>query len=420
MRILLIVLSFLLTTIAGAAPAEKVLYFGPHENGFAAIERDVPGFAGWYFEQDGTAVVRLKDIERGAAATERVGRVLEAHPRGRHSGAAAQGRPTIIVKPAKYSFSELAEYRASISRNLPEGVHTIDLDEVDNAVEIFVKEGADIGAVRAVAARFGIPEDALHVGVSPEAELTTDLYDYQRPLRGGWAFYLFVNGVRSRCTLGIPGKYTPYGTTSVQHGFLTASHCTQQSFGGTGTTGYQPYYLAVATETVDPAPYTSSPCDFGGTMKSPCRWSDTAFYRYTDGQAYDPAAIAVTSTEGYGQAAPDPRFEVIGTQYATQQVQTRAVGDWVDKIGSTSGWTYGQVTRTCVHVLPGGSTVWRICQDQSSIYAEAGDSGSSVFVWYPDHVAWAGILWATASGGTRSYHSPVWAIESDIPGFSRY
>jgi len=422
MKSSLVVFSLLfLATTGMAAPPEKPLYFGPHEKDFAAIERDVPGFAGWYFDGNGNVVIRMKDIARASEVIERVGRAIDAHPRGGRA-AAVHGRPAMIGKPARYAFSELAEFRAAITANLPDDVHVIDLDEVENVVALFVSRGSSVGVVRSTAARLHIPEDALQVIVEPPAEQIADLYDYQRPLRGGYAFYLYINGSRARCTIGIPGKYKPYGSTQVQHGFVTASHCTQESFGGTGTIGYQPYYLAMARETVDsPAFVNSSPCDFGGTMKSPCRWSDAAFYEYDSTNAYDPAGIAVTSTIGdVGQPAPDPRDEVIGTQYATQQVQLRAVGDWLDKIGSTTGWTYGQVTRTCTHVLPGSSTVWRICQDQSSVFAQSGDSGSSVWVWYPDHVAWAGILWATNFNGTRSYHSPVWAVETDLPGFSRY
>lgn len=419
MKSIFLSLSLLFATIAGAAPSDQMLYFGPFENELAQIERDVPGFAGWYFEKDGTPVVRVKHADRKDATIERVARVLAKHPRGRRGTLAGQVHGAIVAKPARYSFSELAAYRAALMSDLPADVHSIDLDEVGNVVTLLVSEEASIGAVRSVAARLRVPEDALRVAAEPAPVTRSDLYSYQRPLHGGWSFYFMLAGIMRRCTIGLPGKYTPPGTYNTQHGFLTASHCTQVSFGSTGTAAYQPDYLSVATETVDPPVFTNTyPCNYTGTMRSPCRWSDTAFYQYADSNAYDPATIAETSTYGYLQAAPSPTWDVIGTQYASGQVQTRAVNDWVDKIGSTTGWTYGQITATCVTVLPAGSTVWRICNDRSNIYSEAGDSGSPIFVWYSDHVDWAGILW----GGTSTYtlHSPVWAIEADMPGFQRY
>lgn len=122
-----------------AAPPENPLYFGPHEKDFAAIERDVPGFAGWYFDGDGNVVVRMKDIARASEATERVGRAIDAHPRSRRAKA-VHGRPAMIGKPARYAFSELAEFRAAITANLPDDVHVIDLDEVENVVALSVSK----------------------------------------------------------------------------------------------------------------------------------------------------------------------------------------------------------------------------------------------------------------------------------------
>jgi hypothetical protein len=58
---------------------------------------------------------------------------------------------------------------------------------------------------------------------------------------------------------------------------------------------------------------------------------------------------------------------------------TASVGTVVNKVGRTTGWSQGQVTRTCVNTGVTGSTVYLFCQNWVKATVDHGDSGSPVF-----------------------------------------
>lgn len=405
---------------AGAAdpPAERVLYHGPLEKQFIEIERDVPGFAGWHFDRDGNAIVRVKDASQQAAAIERVGRILDERARaGRGRAAARQGRPQITARPALYSFSELAAFRHAITRNLPAAVHQFDVNEVDNVLVLGVDKESDIGPVRAAAARAGIPGNALRVQVADRVRTRLTLADYQRPLHGGNGFTFFKPGYLAECTIGVNGYLT---LPRSPEGFMTASHCTGTTWSNTSTIAYQATpYTQAGTEWRDPAPWSGAPCP-ANPQGSTCRYSDAAFYRY-DSTGYG-AGPSIARTDW---TQPPPTTTVIGSMPVLNNYYVAPVGDWLDKIGRNSGWTWGQVLESCqatAHPDPnpnGGGVVFLLCQDITNIHVVGGDSGSPIFKWFDyDHVEWAGILWGVSSRGT--WHSPVAGVESDFPAFTQW
>lgn len=61
-------------------------------------------------------------------------------------------------------------------------------------------------------------------------------------------------------------------------------------------------------------------------------------------------------------------------------------GEMVDKMGRTTGWTYGFVKKTCVDMLlsaySGSGVGLLLCQDWASYWNDKGDSGSPVFRYY--------------------------------------
>ena len=84
------------------------------------------------------------------------------------------------------------------------------------------------------------------------------------------------------------------------------------------------------------------------------------------------------------------------------------VGEAVNKVGVTTGWTTGTVQSTCVDVRgPGSSTHWLVCQTTADLGSRPGDSGSPVFSIF-DVVYYGGLLWAGAGDGdppNLSYYS---------------
>jgi hypothetical protein len=395
-------------------PMGRILYHGPLEKQFSEIEREVPGFAGWYFDQDGNAIVRVKDDHRREAAMERVGRILDARGQaGRGRSAARKGRPALSARPAFYSFLELAAFREAIVGDLPAGVNRIDVDEEDNVLSLGVDYESDIAAARAGAARAGIPEKALRVEVVGPARNRITLSDYQRPLRGGVGFVFSGLSGAGECSMGVNGYLNGVP------GFITASHCTSKAWAYDVATAYQPtFFAAVADEWEDPPTFPGCfqclcPENPAGTT---CRYSDAAFYKYDNPSSqHGGATIARTQSSSTTVIGSMP---ILGTMYATP------TGEWLDKIGKATGWTWGQVLDTCVsktHQSPGpnGKLVILLCQYATNIPIASGDSGSPVFKWFDyDHVEWVGLMWADDAHYT--YHSPASGVETDIPAFSQW
>ncbi len=408
-------------------PAGRVLYDGPLEKQFSDIEREIPGFAGWYFDHDGNAVVRVKHEQHREAAMERVARILDTRTQaGRGRSAARKGRPAISARPALYSFLELAAFRDAITRVLPAGVNRIDVDEEDNVLSLGVEDASYVAGARAGAARAGIPGSALRVDVVGKIQSRLTLSDYQRPLRGGIGFAFAGWGGAGECSIGVNGYLNGIP------GFITASHCAGKAWGWDNATAYQPtFWQAAADEWEDPPTFPGThqgTCPEGEAGKyccpanpagASCRYSDSAFYRYvTPSVEHGGATIARTDW------AQSPSTTVIGSMPVLGTIYATPTGEWLDKIGRTTGWTWGQVLDTCVRTAhdspgPNGGLVILLCQNTTSIDVAAGDSGAPVFKWFDyDHVEWAGIIWG--EDAHVSYHSPAEGVEMDIPAFSQW
>jgi hypothetical protein len=152
----------------------------------------------------------------------------------------------------------------------------------------------------------------------------------------------------------------------------------------------------VATEVEDPAFFT---CQYVGFR---CRVSDAALARYDEGMPADFARIYQTTQSGGGAPAtleisPEGKWFTI-----TNEKPFPMMGDMLNKVGRTSGWTRGPVIGTCIDTGVSGSNppIAMLCQDRVQAFVAGGDSGSPVFEqiggWNP--VRLVGILW----GGSAS------------------
>ena len=125
------------------------------------------------------------------------------------------------------------------------------------------------------------------------------------------------------------------------------------------------------------------------------------FVAYDAGVSYHKGYLAQPLYRGFGLGQPgsidiNPTTPEFTAQYAPQ---SPVQGMYLDKVGRTSGWTTGTVSRTCVDYTFPSYTI--LCQDEVGAFADSGDSGSPVFQWVNQtNVAFSGILWyATANGG---------------------
>jgi hypothetical protein len=104
----------------------------------------------------------------------------------------------------------------------------------------------------------------------------------------------------------------------------------------------------------------------------------------------------------------------------TTKSGTPPIGTTLDKIGRTTGWTYGSLVSTCETTTqyengyPTGRTL--LCQNRVNAKSDFGDSGSPVFSFtengYGGNYELRGILWG--GNGTQFLYSPIENIQSEL------
>ena len=117
-------------------------------------------------------------------------------------------------------------------------------------------------------------------------------------------------------------------------------------------------------------------------------------------------SLARTTGPNNGSITINGSFTITGEGSAT-------VGQTVNKVGRTTGWTQGLVTNTCVNTGVSGSNIVQLCQTFVSAGVGGGDSGSPVFRG-TSSVTLVGILWGGNSSGTQFVYSPIANIEQEL------
>lgn len=357
-----------------------------------AARAEVPGFAGYYLQDDGTPVVRLTDPRQRGAAQRYLAHHLADARSGRHAGAPAQ--PLFVS--AAYDFAQLTDWSEALHPTLERSdVFLIDVDEVENRVLVGVQDASAVAAVRAEAARLGVPAAALHVRTQAAPEHRASIRDRHSTVRGGIQI-AFSGGL---CTQGFNAR-----RSSGQSIFVTNSHCTPTYFGYDGGTLYQNLVSSsnvVGKEVSDRGLYA---CYGTGTS---CRRADAAYISHNGSRTVAQGGIARTNWATGANAGTTivGEFDIVG-----RYTGSLPVGSYLDKTGRTSGSTYGQVTSSCV-------TIGNLrCQDISKVWSEGGDSGSPVYVWMSDNdVQLHGVMWGgPGTDYTTTYSSRLAGIEYDL------
>jgi hypothetical protein len=368
-----------------------------------SLARAVPGFGGFYLD-GGTPVVYLKN----AAERGNVERALA--PFFRAEGLAAS---QLRILPAKYDWARLEHWFIQASEVVlaETGGIFVDADEATNRVLIGVERDA-APRIRGVIARLGIPQDAVVIQETTPIHPLATLRSSVRPVVGG----LQMNFTQYLCTLG----FNVLRIT--QRSFIVTSHCsTRVGDGADGTLYYQPTKtlapVAIGTEVSDPAYFQTSN---GCPIRTRCRFSDAARVRYASGISSSLGKIARTAGPDIS-SDPTTNPRTITGSFSITAEGIASVGQTVNKIGRTTGWTQGKVTNTCVN-----STVvftGRMLLCQTIVFAEArpGDSGSPVFKGTTNAIL-AGLLWGggTTSGKSYYVYSPISNIERELGSLTTF
>lgn len=356
---------------------------GSVDHEFARLAERLPGFAGFYYDFGRAPTVVLSE-PRLATAFERMG---------------------FRVQVGEYDFRQLLVWRVAARATMAhDAVVFLDIDETANRLRIGVDREHAVqatAAVEATLAALGLPAEAVVIEPTDPIVPMATLRERVRPVPGSMQIR-FSNFV---CTLGFNADRE--GVV----GFVTNSHCSDDQGSTTGTVYLQPNTPEdnrIGEELLDP-PYIRGldNCPQGRV----CRYSDSLFAGYDAAGDQEMAKIARTTGPNNGSLDIDdanPRFTITATG-------SSVVGEVVNKIGRTTGWTQGEVLATCVDVSVAGSNITQLCQDRVGAAVDGGDSGSPVFAWdgTGDNVELRGILWGGSFDGSSFTFSPFANITRD-------
>lgn len=370
---------------------------------FTRLAEEIPGFGGMYYGADGRLNVVVAPNATSAASVTRAlaGRAGGLSILAKVSGASEQ----MVTQQGDYDFAQLSRWYGEIRSVLStEGVVFTDIDEARNRLRIGILADASEAQVRQALAQFDVPAEAIEIEVTePIVPLDKGtLRERVQPFAGGLQL-VFPNpmpGFVSLCTLGFnilreaPGRSVDY--------FVTNSHCTETR----GVVDNTPYYQQpvavldpqqlIAHEVFDP-PFFSGPFPICYTGYV-CRYSDAAIARYVTKRT--PVKFgAIYRTQSYGFGGPSGSLVIGGDHPDFFTIKDEEpfpmLGEVLDKMGRTTGWTRGPVIGTCLDVGVSGTNIAMLCQDYVNAGVAGGDSGSPVFQQQGDSkdAKLYGILW---------------------------
>jgi len=376
---------------------------------FAQIAREVPGFGGLSRSADGSAILYLTDPNQAAAAKQAIaarGRVLRGIDLTR-----------IQVRTAKFDYVRLTDWRARLREALDvPGLVFLDIDESNNHLRVGVKAGTSHQAVASAITSLDVPADAVTIEDAEPMRYSATLRDRIRPTVGGLqiaftsadlpppAFFV--------CTIAFNARQPASSDTYL----VTASHCSGEQGGVQHTEIFQPTPQPanlIALEHLDPDYFVD-----GCYPHRRCRFSDASLARYLPGVQATVGAIARTTLRGLTAGSltiddADPSFTI------TDRQPFSLIGQTLDKVGRTTGWTVGTVALTCVDFFVGDSDVAMLCQDAMLSGIGGGDSGGPIFesqAAFTSDVTVYGVLWGSANTnfGPLVAFSPLENVEFEL------
>ena len=349
----------------------------------------MPGFGGMYL--DGNVLkVYTTDIGQKAMAENAIGAVFggERIPVG-----------GVQALKGTFGFHQLHAWYNKLGAvfNI-QGVVYTDIDEKANRLTVAVEDQALVIPVKQEVSNAGVPQGAVNIVLADPIYTQVTLQDNVRPIQGG----LQIQFSNFLCSISYNAVRS--GTA----GFVTASHCTDHQGGVESTLYYQPLTASntfIGTEIADPV-YTKSACTLAGIRGNHvCRYSDTSFEQLATGVQQSLGSIEQTNSVNSGS------LTIAGSFRVTSEGPS-LVGQTVNKVGRTTGWSQGQVTNTCVNTGVSGSKIVQLCQDWVSATVGPGDSGSGVFaITSGSDVQLRGTLWGGNGAGTVFVYSPIANIQ---------
>lgn len=329
-----------------------------------AVARELPTtFGGFWYNEQKQIVVGLTNSHDLEAAERLIRPWLGAN------------EPTeFIAEAVDYTFLELAAYRTLLRRRvfrIP-GVVALGVNEADNRVKVALAERASEGMVRDLLEQLDIPSEMVMFTSMPyPTEAVLELTDAHPDgkIQGGWQIERTGYGT---CTLGFSALDPSDGYSPV---FVTNTHCTESIAAFDGGSMWQPAYLgsSIGEEILDPTPHT---CGYPG-FEDDCRHADAALFS-ADVDIQLGTIVRTTTSSGCDQCSAGIVVDTANPSIAiTGRLDNVFENETLQKVGRTTGWTYGAVEDTCDDVEM--NDLVRQCSDRVDFSAGPGDSGSPVF-----------------------------------------
>lgn len=296
--------------------------------------------------------------------------------------------------------------RATHAAAAVQGMVFVDDDESIGKLVVGVENAHAARGVQVAMAAAGFEPSSFAVIEHEPIHFATTLRDKFDPTVAG----IQIHFGQYVCTMG---ANVDDGT---ERSFITNSHCTNTQGGVESTLYYQPTSsidgTVIATEVEDPTYFKNGVCPKG----KKCRYSDSSRAKYSTARASTRGAVAYTDGVNTGS------LTVAGTRSFTSQDNSTTnftIGLAVNKVGRTTGWTRGEVTRTCVNTSVSGSQIMQLCQTFVSdpggaTVVSGGDSGSSVWVDQGSGTQLIGLLWGGSSDNKLFVFSPLASVEREL------
>ena len=384
-----------------------------------AVARAVPGFGGYFIDETGAPTVWLTDPARRPEAEQALAGFLSSF-----GWTAADLR----VRQAQYDYLQLdAWYRQAWPKALAvAGAVASDLDEGSNRLRFGGVDAAALSGIVSTLTSLGVPRAAAVVELRGPVFQAATLRDRIRPAHGGLQIQFFAlpaSPLVNVCTIGFNA------IRGADTSFVTNSHCSNVQGGvDTRTDYYQSTRGGVLPDPnnflayeVDDPQYVSGGADC--PLARQCRYSDASRARYGAGQRFTLGLIARAAVLNATNLEEDPATLQIDAASPTYRIVAEqplpVLGQTLNKVGRTTGWTQGRVVATCENVNVSSSLITQLCQSRMGAFVAGGDSGSPVYGFNTDGtVNLAGILWGSSTdlvtNEVQSLFTPLAAVEREL------
>lgn len=339
------------------------------EDEILRVESVVPGLGGMYVDAGGQLVLYVPasaNIGSVRAALSRTGAdlAIDADLRSR----LVHGTGLKFVN-SEFPFSDLVVFNSAISQRLSSvpDAWAVDADESTNRLIVTIANESGRAAVERLASEVGVPSRALTIEVKSRPSLTAPLRGTQYVTGGGFSIW---NG-SGFCSIGF-NVTTSTGLT----GMVTASHCAPGTVGAgnTGSPIWQSGDLLLGYVQTNP-PWNSTDPNCGGYTS--CTPADAMFVQFSDLGRFS-KRVGFTNKLGINNLAGPTTVTGYWSNITFPQ-SNQFIGQSLDKMGRTTGWTRGTLAATCENFFVSGAM--HLCVDHvNNAGVAGGDSGAPVFV----------------------------------------